>query len=315
MEMSATPVSPELGAYFRGSTALAHVEGFSVEGAGIEDLWLTYAGRRLHVDLYRTALAKASVVFQPGVGSYARFYAPLCQALVRAGYNVLAIDRPGHGYSEGERGDCTIAEATAVTGIVIEAARQTFGLPVILIGSGLGGLITGCSVLAGLKPDLAIAQNFVLPGPLLSLRLRGRFIERFRKRPYDISHLANGFRSISGDAALITYLKAKADPQAAWTQSARAVASLFRYHPPKPLRLAAPLVLISGTRDRIIPASASRWFGRWSGLRDVPNVALRDAGHMLFHDHLAQTMAALLPLMSGVTSGARNSTTATAPAD
>jgi alpha-beta hydrolase superfamily lysophospholipase len=77
---------------------------------------------------------------------------------------MLGIDRPGHGYSEGPRGDCTIEEALEVTRVVLALARARFGLPVVLMGSSLGGLITGFAVMAGLQPELAIAHNFLIPG-------------------------------------------------------------------------------------------------------------------------------------------------------
>lgn len=308
-----TATSPALQAYFRESAPLARI-GLEQPDHGVEDVWLAGSPGRVHLDLYRARGAKATVVLQPGVGSYARFYAPLCQALQRAGYNVLGIDRPGHGYSDGPRGDCTVDEAIALTGRVIDEARARFGLPVVLLGSSMGGLLTGFAVLAGLRPDLAIAHNFLLPGRLFSLRLRGRFIERFRKRPYPLAKLAHDFKGISGDQALMAYLKDQADPHAAWTQSPRSVASLFRHNPPRPSGPTARLVVLSGSKDAIIPSWASRWFVRWSGLQNVSYVGLNGAGHMVFHDHLEQAMAALLPLMSNVTSAGGSSTTGTAAA-
>jgi alpha-beta hydrolase superfamily lysophospholipase len=311
--MTTTSESDALAAYFRESAVLTRL-GQREPQPVVQDLWLRHGDIRVHLDLYQAATATATVVFQPGAGSYARFYAPLCQALARSGFNVLGIDRPGHGYSEGARGDCTVADAIAVTGLAIDTARQRFGLPVVLLGSSLGGLITGFSVLAGLRPDLAIAHNFGLPGRLFSQRLRARWIERFRKRPYEIAKLAKGFKGISKDPAMLAYLSARADPQAAWTQTPRAVASLLRHNPPRPKGPAAPLVLISGTRDSIIPFWSSRWFLRWSGLRNVSYVTLRDAGHMVFHDHLEQALAVLVPLMTPLTSAGGKSTMAVAAA-
>lgn len=259
--------------------------------AAVEDLWLG----PLHLDLHRAGAARAVVVLQPGVGSYARFYAPLAQGLARAGCHVLGIDRPGHGYSGGARGDCSIQEALDATARVLAHAREAFALPVVLLGSSLGGLLTGFALLQGLRPDLAIAHNFLLPGRLFSLRLRARFIARWRRRPYPLAELANGFKGISADPALLDYLQAQADPRAAWTQSARSVASLFAYNPPRPAAAIPPLVLLSGAQDRTIPAWATRGFARWAGLRPVETLVLPGAGHMLFHDHLAQS----LPLVLG----------------
>lgn len=311
--MDTTATSPALAAYFRESPLIAKL---SPEGpdAGVQDLWLPYLSGRIHLDLYRAPQARATVVLQPGVGSYARFYAPLCQALSRAGFHVLGIDRPGHGYSEGARGDCTVAEAIDVTQQVIALARAQFGLPVVLLGANLGGFLTGCAVLAGLRPDLAIAHHFVLPGRLLASRLRGRFIERFRDRPYPLARGAKGVKALTGDPALVAYLQAQADPQAVWTQSPRSIASLFRHNPPRPDGTTARLVVLGGSKDPVIPAWAGRWFMRWSRNRNVSRVALQGAGHMLFHDHLEQTLGVLLPLMATVTASDEGSATTAAPA-
>lgn len=292
--MQSTTTDPALARYFADSGALAAAGARDCD-ASVQDVWLG----PLHLDFHRAAGARAVVVLQPGVGSYARFYAPLAQGLAREGCHVLAIDRPGHGYSGGARGDCSIAEALDATARVLAHARESFGLPVVLLGSSMGGLLTGFALLAGLRPDLAIAHNFLLPGRLVSMRLRARFISRWRRRPYPLADLANGFKGISADPALLDYLSAQADPRAAWTQSVRSVASLFAHNPPRPAAALPPLVLFSGAQDRVIPAWATRGFARWAGLRPVETLVLPGAGHMLFHDHLAQS----LPLVLGAIEG------------
>lgn len=311
--MQATTItSAALNAYFRDSAVIARLNPGAPD-AGVEDMWLDHAPCRVHLDLYRARDARATVVLQPGAGSYARFYAPLCRALARAGFNVLGIDRPGHGFSAGERGDCTVGEALTLTGRVIERARAEFGLPVVLLGSDLGGLLTGIAVKAGLRPDLAIAHLFLLPGRFFPFRLRARLIESFRKKPYPVSALVQGFKDVSADPALMAYLRSQADPQAAWLQSPRSIASVYRHIVARANAPTAPLVVLTGSRDPLIPSWAGRWFLRWSGLRDVSYVALQGAGHMLFHDHLEHTLGVLVPLIANVTSAGGSSTRA-APA-
>jgi pimeloyl-ACP methyl ester carboxylesterase len=107
----------------------------------IENVWLDHGSLRIHCDFHRSTSPQATIVFQPGSGAHARFYFLLGGLLARRGYHVLAIDRPGHGLSPGARGDCTIEEAIAVSGLVIEHARQ-LALPVVLMGSSMGGLLT-----------------------------------------------------------------------------------------------------------------------------------------------------------------------------
>ncbi|MCC5808989.1 MAG: alpha/beta fold hydrolase [Ectothiorhodospiraceae bacterium] len=293
--------SPELIQYLTSSPALAPAlpEPVPLLLDRIEDVWLDHRGVRIHLDFHRAESARGVVVLQPGSCSYARFYCVLAARLASAGYHVLGIDRPGHGFSEGVRGDCSIEEALDVTEAVLAHARERFDLPVILLGSSLGGLLTGFAVMRGLQPDLAIAHNFIISGRLVSFRLRARLIERYRRRPYRLVDLTHGLKGFGGDPALLAYLKAEADPQAAWLQSPRAMASLFRHNPKRPKEATPPLVVLSGTADKLIPGWASRFFLRWSGVRNSEYIAIPDAGHMLFHDHLEQAMPVLLRLLDG----------------
>lgn len=251
----------------------------------IENVWLDNGELRIHCDLHRSESPKATIIFQPGSGAHARVYFLFGVLFARRGYHVLAIDRPGHGLSAGTRGDCTIDEAIAVSRSVIEYARRQFGLPVVLMGSSMGGLLTIFALLKGLEPNLAVAHNFVYPGKLFSMRLRARWIVRRRSKPYPLTELVHGFEKLSADPAISEYLRSQSDPGAAWQLSARSVASLFSFSAPAPTRAPETLV-ITGDRDKAIPAWATRFFIWWSGLSRYEVIIVPNAGHFLFHDHL-----------------------------
>jgi alpha-beta hydrolase superfamily lysophospholipase len=278
--------SPRLTALAGGAAAVRRMLD------AIENVWMEHQGLRLHVDLHRSPAAKAAVVFQPGLGAHARLYFLLGGLLARRGYHVLAIDRPGHGLSDGPRGDCTVEEAVAVSGRVLEHARQRLGLPVVLMGSSLGGLLTVFALLRGLGPDLAVAHTFVYPGTLLSMRLRARWIARRRRRPYPLAELVHGFDRLSAEPAVREYLGSGSDPGVAWELTPRSVASLFGFRVPAPARAPATLV-VTGARDRAIPAWATRLFTWWSGLPGYDLLVLPDCGHLLFHDHLDVSVPAV----------------------
>jgi alpha-beta hydrolase superfamily lysophospholipase len=270
----------------------------------IRDEWLDVGGRRVHLDLHPSADPKATIVFQPGSGAHARNYFLLGGLLARRGYEVLAIDRPGHGLSEGEWGDCTVEEAIGVAGAALERARSLAPRPVILMGSSLGGLLTIFGLLAGLRPDLAVAHNFLYPGLLFSLRLRSRWIARYRTRPYPLTELVHGFESLSADPAVAAYLRERSDPYMAWDLSARSVASLFGFRVPR-AREAPETLVISGARDKAIPAWATRLFTRLSGLPSREVRILPDAGHLLFHDHLDRSVPLVADWLDERIEGAR----------
>ena len=260
----------------------------------IEDVWLELDGKLIHCDFHRSMQPKATIVFQPGSGAHARIYFLLGGLLAKRGYHFLAIDRPGHGPSDGEQGDCTIEEGIHVSEIALSRMRRELGLPVVLMGSSLGGLLTVFGLLRGLQPDLAVAHNFVYPGKLLSMRLRARWVARHRTRPYPISELVHGFEELSADASIERYLKARDDPGFVWELSARSVSSLFGFRAAAPGR-SPPLLVVTGERDTAIPAWATRWFMRWSGLKGYEIRTLAGAGHLLFLDHLDQSV----PLVAG----------------
>jgi len=260
----------------------------------IENVWLDNGELRIHCDLHRSESPKATIVFQPGSGAHARAYFLFGMLFARHGYHVLAIDRPGHGLSAGARGDCTIDEAIAASGSAIEYARRQFGLPVVLMGSSMGGLLTIFALLKGLEPDLAVAHNFVYPGKLFSMRLRARWITRRRTKPYPLTELVHGFEKLSADPGVSEYLGSRSDPGAAWQLSVRSVASLFSFSAPT-LAHAPETLVITGDRDKAIPPWATRFFTWWSGVPRYEVIIVPNAGHLLFHDHLDVSV----PLIAG----------------
>jgi alpha-beta hydrolase superfamily lysophospholipase len=271
--------SPRLTGFAGGAAAVDRILD------RIENVWLEDGPSRIHCDFHPSPAPRATVVFQTGSGAHARFYFLLGGLLAQSGYPVLAIDRPGHGLSPGPRGDCTVDEAIEVAGRAVEHARRELGLPVVLMGSSLGGLLTIFALLRGVAPDWAVAHNFVYPGKLLSMRWRARWIERRRTRPYPLTELVHGFENLSSDPAISQYLRDRSDPGAAWSLSARSVASLFGFSTPAPDHAPETLVL-TGSRDAAIPSWATRFFTWWSGLPHYEPCVLPGAGHLLFHDHL-----------------------------
>ena len=251
----------------------------------IEDEWIEVDGRRIHLDLHPSPDAKATIVFQPGSGAHARNYFLLGGLLARRGYETIAIDRPGHGLSDGDRGDCTVEEAIAVAGATIDLARSRSSRPIVLMGSSMGGLLTVFGLLEGLRPDLAVAHNFLFPGKLFSFRMRSRWIKRRRTKPYPLVKLVHGFEELSSDPAVARYLTERTDPYMAWELSARSVASLFGFNARR-VDDAPETLVVTGAKDKAIPAWATRLFMRFSGLPRYEVKVLPGAGHLLFHDHL-----------------------------
>ena len=283
------------------SYRLSQVAGGSegIEGifARIENLWVGKGEKEVHLDFYRARAPRATVVFQPGLGMYARVYAVLGGLLSREGYHFLAIDRPGHGLSPGPRGDCTVEEALAVTGEVIEFARQSFRLPVVLMGSGLGGILTFFSVLSGFSPELAIAHGVVYPGWYSGFRALGEILSRFPERKIPIKWMTD-FNHLTVDPVIREWVTREADPIIAWKVSGRFLASLIQFWIKQPPEDPVPLVIMAGTQDRLGWPVWSRMAIRSAGLRKVSLSMIPDAGHLLFHDHLDQSIPLLKKIIN-----------------
>src|SRR5205823_4022796 len=125
--------------------------------------------------------AIATVIFQHGFAAYAALYLPFLGLLRTEGFNVIALDRPGHGLSEGRRGDCTVRELADLTALLIaDVARRCWKRPIVLMGSSAGGILTSCtlpyletSVDAAVCHNLYDARHLRVPGRRILSRMVG----------------------------------------------------------------------------------------------------------------------------------------------
>src|SRR5436305_2106240 len=75
-----------------------------------KDTAVAWHGRRIHVEEFGEDASGPTIIFHHGYGAYSSLYAPFLAPLAAPGVKVVAIDRPGHGLSEGRRGDCSVEE-------------------------------------------------------------------------------------------------------------------------------------------------------------------------------------------------------------
>jgi alpha-beta hydrolase superfamily lysophospholipase len=103
-----------------------------------------------------------TAVIVHGYGEHARRYDHVAQALVEAGADVYAHDHLGHGESEGERASIhDMEDLVDDTARVVEQARN--GLPVVMIGHSLGGIV---ATRYAQRPDHGLSA-LVLSGPVI----------------------------------------------------------------------------------------------------------------------------------------------------
>lgn len=98
---------------------------------------------RLHAAVWDNPSARHVVVLAHGYGEHIGRYGHVAEALVGRGAAVYGLDHAGHGRSEGER--CSIRDFGVLVDDVHRVVRMAQdehpGLPIVLVGHSMGGLI------------------------------------------------------------------------------------------------------------------------------------------------------------------------------
>ncbi len=99
----------------------------------------------VHCEVYRYAPAAPVLFFLPGLGTYVELYAELLSRLRDQGFNIVAVDPRGHGYSGGERGLFRVGDLVADLGRILDRLQQEFTGPAAIFGYS-GGAITALAL-------------------------------------------------------------------------------------------------------------------------------------------------------------------------
>ena len=273
----------------------------------VEHVFVAHKDKQVHLEVQAAEHSDApTIVFSPGIGGYARFYVPALGKLCDAGFNVVGIDRPGHGLSEGRRGDCTIDEILDVVEAAIRFARGRFGGPVALAGSSLGGIITWYALAR--EPDVEavvchnVAHPKVLHEPVMRLKVPA-LVRLARIAPLagvPIKQIAD-FEAVSFASPILDYFRREPDRIWCWKITARSAASLFTYQPPLDWsRVETPALVLVGGADEMVSA---RYTEEVVAAGRPPNAELRildGLGHMFMHDHLDEALPVMTEWLGNV---------------
>lgn len=104
---------------------------------------------------------RAVVIFIHGLGEHIQRYSHWYSALNNKGIGFTGVDLPGHGLSDGSRGNISSYDLTdEMIEILYESVKNTFtGIPVFLYGHSLGG---------GIVTDYLIRKNLKLRGAVVT---------------------------------------------------------------------------------------------------------------------------------------------------
>lgn len=257
-----------------------------VDAANARDTALLQVGAqgRLHVDVYPAqGEARGSVVFVGGLSNHALGSASFEHALSMRGWNVVGVDLRGHGRSSGRRGDFTIPMMIEDLATAGAYAKERFGGEVAVMGSSLGGFYALCAANAVEGFRCAVSHWIYLPNePITKQDARMRPVALALDKLLPNLRLPTKQVANWDDVCQDPVLKQKCfeDPLMAWKYTARALASGFRYDPPRPLTdLRIPQLVVIGERDTMTPMPYTRKiYDQLQG--DKEWQVIPDAGHM-----------------------------------
>ena len=175
-----------------------------------------------------------------GLGEHAGRYAHVARRLNALGFAVRAHDHFGHGLSSGPRGglshDLRMVDDLA---LLIDDARAAYpGLPLVLLGHSMGGLVAASFVSRGTRPVDGLVLSSPALAPTLSVAQKGLIAV--------LSRIAPGLRVSNGlNAQDLSH-----DP---------AVAPAYREDPLNHDRIGARLARFLADEGERVLAAAPRW--------------------------------------------------------
>lgn len=260
-----------------------------------------FKGRK-HLTIYPAANPKASpsTLFIPGMRGHAGTYSTLdprsnfLALLAEQGLNVVAVDLPGHGRSEGPSGLFTYRSIIATLRAAVRYTAERFGGPVGVTGSSMGGIL---SLYAALEiPEIKAAA----PMNVLDLRNIDPALHLLRHKIIVpptrlIARLGLGPLLSWAPVPVVAFLSTRevwedkaharawlSDPYSTHAYRASAWISLFMSPKDKPALedLKTPTRILVGERDEVLPAwMIQAIFSRLTCEKDL--MILPGAGHML----------------------------------
>jgi len=210
---------------------------------------------------------KAAILLVHGIGEHSGRYGHVGEALAAAGYDTLGFDQRGFGKSGGRR-----AFVNHFTEFVDDIAdllveRRELGVPVVLMGHSLGGLISATYLVSDYpQPDLA-----VLSAPALSAKipLWQRVAVPVLSRVVPKLHVKSDFDGSVLSRDLDVQERYDNDPLRVDGSTAalgRQILDAMKATSPAIAKITLPTYVLHGEADTLVPPSASEPIG------ELPNV-------------------------------------------
>ncbi|MGB3827893.1 MAG: alpha/beta fold hydrolase [Ornithinimicrobium sp.] len=281
----------------------------STVAAAPEPRFLQVADARVHwVDFGGPDAPEALCVMVHGLGGSTVNWESLVPALIGR-FRCVALDIVGFGMTEPGSRSARVQDNTDLLETFVAMARERYGpLPLLLIGNSMGGLISAryaaarrCDVAGVVLLDPTVPPAHLVPGAggllaagLYAVPMVGRTAARARRS------LRTPTQNVQDTLRLCTVDPARVDPAVVarhlpvaerrlthpemdrhYSDAARSILTLLRRraHTDRTYAdIAAPVLLVHGKRDRLVPFSgACRMARRNPAWRFVP---AHDCGHL-----------------------------------
>lgn len=116
----------------------------------------------LHCEYYHHSEEAPLLLFLPGIGTYVELYAELLGRISSAGFNLVGVDYPGHGYSAGERGAYRVAQTVCDLERVISALLPRSNGQVGVYGYSIGAMLAVALAEADSRVDAVLCTTLLL---------------------------------------------------------------------------------------------------------------------------------------------------------
>ncbi|MCX2931830.1 lysophospholipase [Mycobacterium sp. CVI_P3] len=229
------------------------------------------------------------VVLAHGLGEHARRYDHVAERFGKAGLITYALDHRGHGRSGGKR--VRVKSMDEYTGdfdtLVKIAAADHPGLPRIVLGHSMGGGIVfaygvdqpGDFDLMVLSGPAVAAQDGVSRGKLLLGKAVGSLLPDLPVEELDANAISRDPEVVAAYHAdpLVHHGKIPAG-------IAKALVTVGETMPQKARRLSAPLLVVHGAEDALVPAGGSELLVDCVGSADVHLKVYPELYHEVFNE-------------------------------
>jgi alpha-beta hydrolase superfamily lysophospholipase len=232
------------------------------------------------------------VVLVHGLGEHAGRYEHVAQTLNGWGFAVRGYDQCGHGDSGGERGSLpSIGRLIDDLSDVVDStrARTPDGVPLILVGHSLGGLVAGYLVsLRNRQVDALVMSSPALNPGLSAFQ---KFLLATLPRIAPNLRVSNGLKPqfLSHDTDVVAAYQA--DPRVHDRVSARLARFIAEAGPRVVARARqweVPTLLMYAGEDRLVNPQGSRDFAAAAPPAVVTTHCFEDLYHELFNERDAQ---------------------------